>query len=227
MESKITRNKQVLAEGPGVMMQDPGSETTSDGPANQNGGGPATEGGAREGPPKSATPTGEVSAADILHLQQHQALQVARQILMHQQHQQQHPQHHQQQQQQQQQHLHVQQQSNAGQKSPLANEKQPGLQVGTREPTAMTAHNDVIQSHVHTHTHTRELVLCSVRYVMCVLTTARCEHTNRKWRVTERQLHSICDLVRAEAQLVGAQTQTAGSEDVCLCVCTIQCANCA
>uniref|UniRef100_A0A8C5C109 Forkhead box P1b n=1 Tax=Gadus morhua TaxID=8049 RepID=A0A8C5C109_GADMO len=129
MESKITRNKQVLAEGPGVMMQDPGSETTSDGPANQNGGGPATEGGAREGPPKSATPTGEVSAADILHLQQHQALQVARQILMHQQHQPQHPQHYQQQQQQQQQHLHAQQQSNAGEKSPLANEKQPGLQV--------------------------------------------------------------------------------------------------
>ncbi|CAL8379436.1 unnamed protein product [Boreogadus saida] len=60
--------------GPGVMMQDPGSETTSDGPANQNGGGPATEGGAREGPPNGATPTGEVSAADILHLQQHQFL---------------------------------------------------------------------------------------------------------------------------------------------------------
>ena len=101
---------------------------------------------------------------------------MARQILMHQQHQPQHPQHYQQQQQQQQQHLHAQQQSNAGEKSPLANEKQPGLQVGTREPTAMTAHNDVIQSHVRTHAHAHSgacALFCQVRDVRAYNGTLR------------------------------------------------------
>ncbi|KAL6111310.1 foxp1 [Pungitius sinensis] len=94
------------------MMQESGTEATSNGPAAQNGGG-------REGRPKSATPSMEVTAADLLQFQQHQALQVARQILLRQQQQQ----HHQQQQQQQQ------QQQNTGRKSPKGNEKQQSLQV--------------------------------------------------------------------------------------------------
>ncbi|XP_029007562.1 forkhead box protein P1-B isoform X6 [Betta splendens] len=92
------------------MMQESGTEATSNGPANQNGGAGA-EPTSREGRPKSATPSVEVSAADLLHLQQHQALQVARQILLQQQQQQQ------------------QSQQNTGRKSPKANDKQQGLQV--------------------------------------------------------------------------------------------------
>lgn len=53
------------------MMQESGTEATSNGPANQNGGA-SVEGGSREGGPKSATPSVEVTAADLLHLQQHQ-----------------------------------------------------------------------------------------------------------------------------------------------------------
>lgn len=53
------------------MMQESGTEATSNGPASQNGGA-SVEGGSREGRPKSATPSMEVTAADLLHLQQHQ-----------------------------------------------------------------------------------------------------------------------------------------------------------
>ncbi|CAN9512565.1 unnamed protein product [Ophioblennius macclurei] len=100
------------------MMQESGTEATSNGPANQpNGGaGAGAEGVAsgREGRPKSATPSLDVTAADFLHLQQHQALQVARQILLQQQHQQSQQ---------------LQSQQNSGRKSPKANEKQQNLQV--------------------------------------------------------------------------------------------------
>uniref|UniRef100_A0A671XGM2 Forkhead box P1b n=1 Tax=Sparus aurata TaxID=8175 RepID=A0A671XGM2_SPAAU len=88
------------------MMQESGTEATSNGPASQNGGA-SVEGGSREGRPKSATPSMEVTAADLLHLQQHQALQV----------------------QQQQQQPHSQSQQNTGRKSPKANDKQQNLQV--------------------------------------------------------------------------------------------------
>lgn len=53
------------------MMQESGTEATSNGPANQNGGA-SVEGGSREGRPKSATPSREVTAADLLHIQQQQ-----------------------------------------------------------------------------------------------------------------------------------------------------------
>uniref|UniRef100_A0A3B4Y1U9 Forkhead box P1b n=1 Tax=Seriola lalandi dorsalis TaxID=1841481 RepID=A0A3B4Y1U9_SERLL len=56
------------------MMQESGTEATSNGPASQNGGA-SMEGGSREGRPKSATPSVEVTAADLLHLQQHQVEQ--------------------------------------------------------------------------------------------------------------------------------------------------------
>ncbi|XP_047202828.1 forkhead box protein P1-B isoform X3 [Girardinichthys multiradiatus] len=102
------------------MMQDSGTETTSNGAANQNGGA-NMEGAHREGRPKSATPSVEVTAADLLHLQQHQTFQVARQILL-----QQHQQHQQQQQSQSQQ---LQSQQDAGRKSPKASDKQQSLQV--------------------------------------------------------------------------------------------------
>lgn len=49
-----------------AMMQESGTEATSNGLANQNGGA-SVEGGA-----KTATPSVEVTAADLLHLQQHQ-----------------------------------------------------------------------------------------------------------------------------------------------------------
>ncbi|XP_064824956.1 forkhead box protein P1-B isoform X7 [Oncorhynchus masou masou] len=92
------------------MMQESGTEATSNGPANQNGAA-SVEGGARDARPGSVTTP---SAADLIHLQQHQALQVARQILL------------QQQQQQQQQ---LQPQQGTGLKSPKGSEKQPSLQV--------------------------------------------------------------------------------------------------
>ncbi|TKS71128.1 Forkhead box protein P1-B [Collichthys lucidus] len=103
------------------MMQESGTEATSNGPANQNGGA-SVEGGSREVRPKSATPSVEVTATDLLHLQQHQALQVARQILLQQQ--QQH-----QQQQQQSQSQQLQSQQNTGRKSPKVNDKQQSLQA--------------------------------------------------------------------------------------------------
>ncbi|XP_034441233.1 forkhead box protein P1-B isoform X4 [Hippoglossus hippoglossus] len=99
------------------MMQESGTEATSNGPASQNGGA-SMEGGSREGRPENATPSVEVTAVDLLHLQQHQALQVARQILLHQQQQQQQPQSHQ-----------LLSQQNTGRKSPKANDKQQSLQV--------------------------------------------------------------------------------------------------
>lgn len=90
------------------MMQESGAEAMSNGPANENQNGAAiAEGGSREGRPDSATPSVEVTAADLLHLQQHQALQVARQILLQQQ----------------------QSQQSTGCKSPKANDKQQSLQV--------------------------------------------------------------------------------------------------
>lgn len=95
-------------------MQESGTEATSNGPANENGGA-SVEGVPREGRPKSATPSAEVTAADLLHLQQHQALQMARQILL--------------QQQQQSQSQQLQSQQNTGRKSPKANDKQQSLQV--------------------------------------------------------------------------------------------------
>ncbi|KAM8916712.1 forkhead box protein P1-B isoform 2-T2 [Spinachia spinachia] len=90
------------------MMQESGTEATSNGPATLNGDAGA-ESRPREGPPKSATQSMEVTAADLLQFQQHQALQVARQILLRQQQQQ--------------------QQQNTGRKSPKAIDKQQSLQV--------------------------------------------------------------------------------------------------
>ncbi|XP_035980476.1 forkhead box protein P1-B isoform X2 [Fundulus heteroclitus] len=99
------------------MMQDSGTETTSNGPANQNGGA-NMEGVPREGRPTSVAPSVDVTAADLLHLQQHQAFQVARQILLQQQ-----------QQQQQSQSQQLQSQQHAGRKSPKTGDKQQSLQV--------------------------------------------------------------------------------------------------
>lgn len=64
------------------MMQESGTEATSNGPASQNGG-VSVEGGPREGRPKSATPSMEVTAADLLHLQQHQVDQSAFHTCLH------------------------------------------------------------------------------------------------------------------------------------------------
>ncbi|KAI9532386.1 hypothetical protein NQZ68_032584 [Dissostichus eleginoides] len=55
-----------------AMMQESGTEATSNGLANQNGGA-SVEGGA-----KSATPSVEVTATDLLHLQQHQHIRQLR-----------------------------------------------------------------------------------------------------------------------------------------------------
>lgn len=89
------------------MMQESGTETTSNGSACQNGG--STESSARDSRPKSETPSADLSTADLAHLHQHQALQVARQILLHQQQQQ--------------------QLQSSSLKSPKTNEKSAGLQV--------------------------------------------------------------------------------------------------
>lgn len=53
------------------MMQESGTETASNGPASQNGG-VKVDAGSREGRPQSATPSMEVTAADLLHFQQQQ-----------------------------------------------------------------------------------------------------------------------------------------------------------
>ncbi|XP_034023357.1 forkhead box protein P1-B isoform X2 [Thalassophryne amazonica] len=90
------------------MMQESGAEVTSNGPANHKGEANA-EGVSRDGRPKSAMPSVEVTAADLLHLQQHQALQVARQILVQQQQQSQH--------------------QTIGRKSPSGSDKRQSLQV--------------------------------------------------------------------------------------------------
>ncbi|XP_016520137.1 forkhead box protein P1-B-like, partial [Poecilia formosa] len=95
------------------MMQDSTTETVSNGPANQNGGA-NMDSVLREGTPKSATPLVDVTAADLLHLQQHQAFQVARQILL----------------QQQQSQVQLQTRLNTGCKSPKLSDKQQNqLQV--------------------------------------------------------------------------------------------------
>uniref|UniRef100_A0A8C6L8J8 Forkhead box P1b n=1 Tax=Nothobranchius furzeri TaxID=105023 RepID=A0A8C6L8J8_NOTFU len=57
------------------MMQESGIEVTSNGPSNQNGGANG-EGVPRDGQPKSATPSVDVTAADLLSLQQHQKTKV-------------------------------------------------------------------------------------------------------------------------------------------------------
>uniref|UniRef100_A0A3Q3WN44 Fork-head domain-containing protein n=1 Tax=Mola mola TaxID=94237 RepID=A0A3Q3WN44_MOLML len=97
------------------MMQESGMEATNNGPASQNGGA-SVEGGSREGRPKSATPSVEVTAVDLLHLQQHQVdeLSKKKQLLL---------------QQQQPQLQQLQSQQNSGHKSPKANDKQQSLQV--------------------------------------------------------------------------------------------------
>ncbi|XP_032404865.1 forkhead box protein P1-B isoform X2 [Xiphophorus hellerii] len=93
------------------MMQDSTTETV--GPANQNGSA-NMDGVLQEGTPKSATPLVDVTAADLLHLQQHQAFQVARQILL----------------QQQQSQVQLQTRLNPGRKSPkLSDKQQSQLQV--------------------------------------------------------------------------------------------------
>lgn len=58
------------------MMQESGTEMTSNGPASQNGG-VNVDAGSREGRPKSATPSMEVTAADLLHFQQQQVKRAA------------------------------------------------------------------------------------------------------------------------------------------------------
>lgn len=54
----------------------------SNGPANQNGGA-SVEGGSGEVRTKSATPSMEVTAADLLHLQQHQVDQTPFRTCLH------------------------------------------------------------------------------------------------------------------------------------------------
>uniref|UniRef100_A0A8D2I8N0 Forkhead box P1 n=1 Tax=Urocitellus parryii TaxID=9999 RepID=A0A8D2I8N0_UROPR len=94
------------------MMQESGTETKSNGSAIQNGSSGGNHllecGGLREGRSNGEAPATELGAADLAHVQQQQALQVARQLL--------------QQQQQQQQQV-------SGLKSPKRNDKQPALQV--------------------------------------------------------------------------------------------------
>ncbi|XP_037106751.1 forkhead box protein P1-B isoform X4 [Syngnathus acus] len=87
------------------MMQESGTATTSNGAFNQNGGA-STESDSKEGQGKSATPSAEVTAADLAHLRQHQTLQVARQLLLQQQFQQ-----------------------NTGRSSPKTNDKDQSQQV--------------------------------------------------------------------------------------------------
>uniref|UniRef100_A0A7N4PVU3 Forkhead box P1 n=1 Tax=Sarcophilus harrisii TaxID=9305 RepID=A0A7N4PVU3_SARHA len=89
------------------MMQESGPETKSNGSAIPNGAGSGNHllecGSLREGRANGETPSGEIGAADLAHIQQQQALQVARQLLL-------------------------QQQQVSGLKSPKRNDKQPALQ---------------------------------------------------------------------------------------------------
>ncbi|XP_035380548.1 forkhead box protein P1-B isoform X5 [Electrophorus electricus] len=85
------------------MMQEAGTEAASNGTVSQNGVAGA-EGGPRDMRSKSATPSSDITAADLMNLQQQQALQVARQILL-------------------------QQQQSGATKSPKSSEKVPALQV--------------------------------------------------------------------------------------------------
>ncbi|XP_036427432.1 forkhead box protein P1-B isoform X2 [Colossoma macropomum] len=91
------------------MMQEAGPEAPSNGTTNQNGVAAGAEGGARDVRSKSATPSSDITAADLVNFQQQQALQVARQILLQQQQQQ--------------------QQQSGSIKSLKSNEKQAALQV--------------------------------------------------------------------------------------------------
>ncbi|XP_072541009.1 forkhead box protein P1-B [Salminus brasiliensis] len=93
------------------MMQEAGPEAASNGTTTQNGVAASAEGGTRQARPKSATPSTDITAADLVTFQQQQALQVARQILL-QQHQQQ-----------------QQQQQSGTIKSLKSSEKQAALQV--------------------------------------------------------------------------------------------------
>lgn len=89
------------------MMQESGTETKSNGSSSQNGassGNHFADSSLREIRSNGETPSVEVTAADLVHLQHQQALQVARQILL-------------------------QQQQVSGLKSPKGNDKQPALQV--------------------------------------------------------------------------------------------------
>ncbi|XP_061687361.1 forkhead box protein P1-B isoform X3 [Syngnathoides biaculeatus] len=86
------------------MMQESGTETTSNGAFHQNGS--ANMENESKGQSKSATPSVEVTADDLLHLQQHQTLQIGRQLLLQQQFQQ-----------------------NTDCKSPKANDKDQSLKV--------------------------------------------------------------------------------------------------
>ncbi|XP_058258827.1 forkhead box protein P1-B isoform X7 [Hemibagrus wyckioides] len=87
------------------MMQEAGTaEATSNGTVKQNG--VVVEGGLRDIRSKSATPSSDITATNLMTLQQQQALQVARQLLLKQQ-----------------------QQQSGAIKSPKNNEKQPALQV--------------------------------------------------------------------------------------------------
>ncbi|XP_041639633.1 forkhead box protein P1-B isoform X2 [Cheilinus undulatus] len=101
------------------MMQGSGADVTSNKTADENSL-VSVEGSPKDGHPKSTTPSAELTPSDFLHLQQHQALEVARQILL--QHQQQQPQ-------QQPQSQQLQSQQNTGCKSPKANNTQQCLQV--------------------------------------------------------------------------------------------------
>ncbi|XP_069822989.1 forkhead box protein P1 isoform X4 [Dendropsophus ebraccatus] len=89
------------------MMQESGTETKSNDSAVQNGGNSGNhllECTLRETRSNGETPSLDCAAADLAHLQQHQALQVARQLLIH-------------------------QQQTSGAKSHKRNDKQPSLQV--------------------------------------------------------------------------------------------------
>ncbi|XP_053326109.1 forkhead box protein P1 isoform X1 [Spea bombifrons] len=89
------------------MMQESGTETKSNDSAVQNGGGTGNhllESTLRDTRANGETPSLDVGAAELAHFQQHQALQVARQLLIH-------------------------QQQASGAKSHKRNDKQPSLQV--------------------------------------------------------------------------------------------------
>ncbi|RVE73366.1 hypothetical protein OJAV_G00049310 [Oryzias javanicus] len=88
-------------------MQDSGMEVMANGPADQNGRA-SVEGVPKDGRPRSATPSVDAAASELL--QQQQVLQAARLILLQQQHQ-------------------PQLQPNSGRKSPKAMDKEPRLQV--------------------------------------------------------------------------------------------------
>uniref|UniRef100_A0A8D0H7D5 Forkhead box P1 n=1 Tax=Sphenodon punctatus TaxID=8508 RepID=A0A8D0H7D5_SPHPU len=102
------------------MMQESGTETKSNGSAIQNGassGSHLLECSLREVRSNGETASVEIGAADLAHLQQQQALQVARQLLLQQQ----------------------QQQQISGLKSPKRNDKQPALQPQQQVATQQLA----------------------------------------------------------------------------------------